>query len=226
MKTLFIEARYEGRMRLPEECARVLPKRICLASTVQFVGSLSGIKRQLEEQGKKVFLFKGTHARYPGQVLGCSKILNREDFDAFLYIGDGVFHPKELLLQSDKKVFVFNPFSKKFFKMGQEDVKKIKNKIKGSLIKFLSSSNIGVIITTKPGQMRLKQALALKEKYKDKNFYFLLFDTIDFQQLENFPFIECFVNTACPRIALDDSIRMEKPIIDVDYLSNYKVVTK
>ena len=130
------------------------------------------------------------------------------------------------MLQSDKKVFVFNPFSKKFFKMGQEDVKKIKNKIKGSLIKFLSSSNIGVIITTKPGQMRLKQALALKEKYKDKNFYFLLFDTIDFQQLENFPFIECFVNTACPRIALDDSIRMEKPIIDVDYLSNYKVVTK
>ncbi|MBU4283524.1 MAG: diphthamide synthesis protein, partial [Nanoarchaeota archaeon] len=86
----------------------------------------------------------------------------------------------------------------------------------GALIKFLSSKEIGVILTTKPGQEQLKEAFELKNKFKDKNFYFLIFDTIDFNQLENFPFIECFVNTACPRIALDDSIKIGKAIINLE----------
>ncbi len=45
-----------------------------------------------------------------------------------------------------------------------------------------------------------KKLSQLEKKYKNKRFYKFVFDTLDYSQLENFPFIECWVNTACPRI--------------------------
>ena len=76
-------------------------------------------------------------------------------------------------------------------------------KRKAQLIKFHSSKEIGIIVSTKPGQNKLEEAKKLKNKFPDKNFYFILFDNIDYNQLENFNFIEAWVNTACPRIEED-----------------------
>jgi diphthamide biosynthesis enzyme Dph1/Dph2-like protein len=64
----------------------------------------------------------------------------------------------------------------------------------------------------------MKKAHDLERKYPDKKFYLLLFDTLDFAQLENFNFIECFVNTACPRISYDDSEKFAKKVVDVNLL--------
>ena len=91
-------------------------------------------------------------------------------------------------------------------------------KQKGALMKFMSSKEVGVLISTKPGQYNTKKAHELETKFPDKNFYFLLFDTLDFAELENFPFIECFVNTACPRISYDEADKIIKPVINVDEL--------
>ena len=38
-------------------------------------------------------------------------------------------------------------------------------------------------------------------KLKDKKSYIFIADTINESEFENFPFIECWVNTACPRFA-------------------------
>ena len=92
----------------------------------------------------------------------------------------------------------------------------LKKKVKGAKLKFLTSKNIGVLISIKPGQNQMKKALKLKQKYKNKEFYFLIADTISFTQLENFPFIDCFINTACPRISFDDSQKIGKPIINIE----------
>jgi len=89
-------------------------------------------------------------------------------------------------------------------------------KQKGAYLKFLDSDEIGIIISTKPGQNYYKEALALKDKYKEKNFYYLIFNTINFNDLENFPFIDCFVNAACPRIGFDDSMHFQKSIINIE----------
>ena len=40
-------------------------------------------------------------------------------------------------------------------------------------------------------------------------------EDIDFNDLENFNFIEMWVNTACPRIGYDDMLAQEKPIVDL-----------
>jgi len=69
------------------------------------------------------------------------------------------------------------------------------------LIKFYSAKNIGILVTTKPGQQYLKKATELKAKLKDKQCYIFISDTIDLNDLENYPFIDSWVNTACPRLS-------------------------
>lgn len=222
MKTFFIEAKHKGQFELPDEVIGILPKKIALFTTVQFLDSIAGIKKQLEKKGKKVLLLKTEHTKYAGQLLGCNiKKFDKaeEGFDAFLYIGDGMFHPKALMLKNNKPVFVYNPFSKKHSRLEEKDVEQMKMKNEGAKLKFMSSKEIGVLISTKPGQQQIKKAYDLEKKYTDKNFYFLLFDTIDFGELENFPFIECFVNTACPRIAYDEAEKIGKAVINIDDLS-------
>jgi len=217
MKLMFVEARYKKPVLIGKHVLK-LPPKVGLVTTVQFIGQIKEVKSQLEKEGKKVFLGRGKHTVYQGQVLGCdvnSALSISNKVDAFLYIGSGLFHPIAISLKTKKDVFTFNPLTNKFSKVDKKEAEKINKKKKGALIKFLSSKEIGVIVTTKPGQEQLKKAFELKNKFKDKNFYFLTFNTINFNQLENFPFIECFVNTACPRIALDDSVNISKSIINL-----------
>ncbi len=215
MKTLFIEAKYKEKVKLSKEAIGKLPEKVCLVTTVQFIDSLEEIKKQLEKENKEVILKQGK-SKYPGQILGCDiKSFKDADCDAFLYIGDGMFHPKALLFKTNRAVFVFNPFSKKLIKLDENEIEKIKKKQKAAYYKFLSANEIGILVSVKSGQNNLKKAIELKNKL-DKNCYIFLCDTLDFSQLENFPFIECWVNTMCPRIGLDDSLELEKPIINIE----------
>ncbi len=215
MKQIFIEAKYKEKFTLPNEIVNTLPKQLTLATTVQFMDSLDGIKNQLEKNGIKVELVKGKHSKYGGQILGCDVGDCSGDY---LYIGDGQFHAKSLLLNGADKVFAFNPFNKELKELSENEIENIKQKQKGALLKFKTSTNIGVIITKKPGQNRMQDALKFKIKWEneDKNVFLFLCDTLNFTELENFPFIDCWVNTMCPRIGYDDSIRTQKPIINID----------
>jgi len=218
MKTFFIEARHKGKVELPDELIKQLPEKIALFTTVQFMSSLGDAKKKLEANGKKVLLLKADHTQYYGQLLGCSIKKFTGDFDAFLYIGDGLFHPKALMLKNTKPVFVFDPFSRQFLKLSQNSVAEMKKKHQAALNKLMHSNEIGVLISTKPGQNNIKKAYELEKRFPDKNFYFLLFDTIDFSELENFPFIQCFINTACPRISYDEAEKIGKALVNVDDL--------
>jgi len=55
----------------------------------------------------------------------------------------------------------------------------------------------------------------LKEQFPDKRFTFLLADTLDFAALEDFAFVEVFVNTACPRLGFDDAPRAFRPVLNL-----------
>ena len=224
MKTIFIEARYKGKITLPNKLIDKLPNSpasVALFTTVQFISSLKNIKKQLIKNNKKTILIKTKHTKYDGQILGCntddfSGEIKKHKIGALLYIGDGLFHPKALLIKNkDIDIFCYNPFSKKHFRLTKKDVEIIEKKRKAGLLKFYSSEHIGVLVSLKHGQQCYKEAKKLEQKFKDKTFYYLAFDTLDFSELENFPFIECFVNTACPRIGYDDSEKMPRAVVDI-----------
>ena len=222
MRMFFIETKARVNVEFPVKLLSKLPKKLCLAASVQFSHQLPQLQQFLERHGKEASLLKARHSKHVGQILGCgySKMeFDNANTDAFLYIGDGLFHPEALLLGSDKDVYCFDPFSKDFRKLGREWAEKIRKKEKGALLTFLNSNRIGVVITVKPGQLgvqvTLKEIFTLPQKFPDKKFHYLICDTIDFTQLQNFPFVQCFINTACNRM-VDDYDKFPKPVINIE----------
>jgi 2-(3-amino-3-carboxypropyl)histidine synthase len=221
MKVIHIEAKLKSKVTLPEKFIKSLPEKLIVFTTIQLIDSLPGILSQLKAAGKKPFTVKTAHTKHEGQILGCNVEQYRnytdKEFDAFLYVGDGLFHPKALAWKNEgKKVFAYDPFTEKFSEIKGEDIEQIKKRQKAALSTFLMSKKIGVLITTKPGQYMMKKALKLKEQYPDKEFFFFVDNTYNFDSLEDFPFVQVWVNTACPRIGFDDSIRVSKPLINID----------
>ncbi len=220
MKTFFIEARANLVIDFPLEHIGELPKKIGVATTAQHMLQLPKIRKALESHGIKTTLIKGAHSKHDGQMLGCGfiKLEGAEGVDAFLYIGSGEFHPRAFLLAAGKPVFILEPSSRKFFKLDKQEMDKINGKRKGALLKFYSSDRIGVLISLKPGQTTvqawLKEIMKVEEKFPDKTFYYIAFDTLDFTELENFTFVQCFLNTACPRL-IDDFEKFDKPLVNM-----------
>lgn len=222
MKSLFLEAPYLGEVKLSAEVVEYLQKykKIGLFASIQFIDQLDEVKKQLKNI--KMITSKPPRAKVEGQLLGCNTYsLNMEEVDAYLYLGDGKFHPLALVYgQKDlpriKEVIGYDPIQKEMNILAVEDVKKSLKRYRGSLMKFLTKKNAGVIITIKPGQEQYQAALKLEKKYPDKKFYYFIDNNVSFDQLENFPFIEVWVNCACPRIALDSQEMFRKGVVNLN----------
>lgn len=220
-----VEARYKGPIDLSQLEADKLPEKIGLVTTVQFLDYVNEIINFLESHNKIVFTDK-QRQKYDAQLLGCDQgaaIKTDDKVDAFLYIGTGKFHPLGVALRTTKEVYCYDPIHAINYKISQKEVEEYSKHRKGAYLKFLASKEIGVLVSIKPGQNNFRKAIELKEKIKDKNFYIFAFDTLDFNQIENFPFIGCWVNTACNRI-LDDYGKFPKPLIDLADLDNEVLV--
>ena len=203
MKTFHIEAKsLLGKIDFD---ASGLPRKLGIVTTIQHLHEMKKVVDYLWKKEIKTVVC--------GQVLGCdagAAVKHKDDVDAFLYVGTGEFHPIGVALQTGKDVFVLNPGSMKVRKLGDDEVEKIMKKKKGMLAKFHNSSVIGVLLTTKQGQAEvqggLKRAKNLEKKYPEKKFYYFICDTLDFSELENFPFVECWLNTMCPRVTEDINV--------------------
>jgi 2-(3-amino-3-carboxypropyl)histidine synthase len=75
-----------------------------------------------------------------------------------------------------------------------------------------------MLVSTKPGQNKLSEAVETKEKLekKGKKVFIFIFDELQIDSLINFPDIDSWINTACPRIALEDAFRFRQSIINYD----------
>ncbi len=226
MKIMMAEVRYKGKINLSNLDAGVLPENIGLATTVQFLDFVDEIKQYLENNGKTIFIDK-IKQKYEGQLLGCDtgaaeKIKSK--VNAFLYIGTGKFHPLGIALNIDKDVFCYDPISAVLSKIDRTEVEKYNRKRKAAYMKFLEAAEIGILVSLKPGQNNFRKAVELKKQLKDKNCYIFAFDTLDFSQIENFHFIQCWVNTACNRI-LDDYDKFPKPLVDLSDIEKMELLT-
>lgn len=189
MKIMFVEAKYNKDIR--EVLKKVKTKgKIGIVTTAQHIHQLKDTKKIIK------------NSIIGGQILGCNfknteKIKNK--VDSFLFIGSGDFHPLELALRTGKEVYVANPYNNQVSKISKEDIEKKKREIKGKYLKFLNAKKVGILVSTKPGQYNIKKALKLRKKLKKESYVFI-FNTLREEELENFPDIDIFINTACPRI--------------------------
>jgi len=231
---VFIPAKYSKDITIPKSILSQIPEKVMIFSSIQFLDKLPSIVRQLESAQKSVLMIKSKNFLYEGmisqkgQLLGCNAetfdekniLTHDKGFDAFLYIGDGVFHPQALLVNNRKDIYCYDPKTKRLEVLKKELHDDIQKRRKGSILKFLSSNNIGVIVSTKIGQCNYKRAESLavniSKKWPNKKVYTFICDELNFQELENFNFIEIYINTACPRIGHEDNIRSPKSIINIE----------
>ncbi len=234
MKTLFLDAPYNGKVELCKETMDYLKKQnhktFALYASVQFCNQLEKVKQQLQEAHITIVTSRARRTHLESQLLGCDndkEALNlteeqRKEIDTFLYVGDGKFHPLALVFaqkdlpESERKEIICNdPMAEKMKVLTASDVKTILNKYGASYLKFLTAKNVGVLVTIKPGQQQLRASFELEQRFPGKKFYYFIDNVISFDQLENFPFIEAWVNTACPRIGFDDQEKFVKWVINL-----------
>lgn len=191
MKTLFIEARRKLREINKSELEN-LPKTLHILYSVQFKALAHNISSYLKETGHEIKKIE--------QVLGCSII---KPLASLLLVGSGRFHATSIAFTSKKPVYIYDH---KLTKISKEEIQVHERKEKGRLAKFYSANNIGIVISTKPGQKKSSREIKaqLEKKYKNKKFYFFLADNINLQELENFN-IDFWINTACPGLEFDSN---------------------
>jgi len=192
MRILYIDSKQKNlNLDLSKEELKKLPKSLFLAYSLQYKDIANQIKYFLEENRIKINQFQ--------QVLGCSQI--KTDLPILL-IGTGRFHAINLYLQTPEVYILENNH---IIQIPKSEIDRFRAKKQTALIKFLNAENIGILVTTKPGQENICKAVKLKQSLqkKGKNAYIFLSNNIDLSQFENFN-IQSWVNTACPGLSMDN----------------------
>ncbi len=220
--TLYLEAR----ATLPVDAAIVsaIPlltgyNRIGLATTVQHVQTLDLVREILVRAGKTIEIGDARRLAYPGQVMGCdySNVKSvASDVDAFLFVGGGKFHALGVALATSKPTIIADPYGGSSYTLHDEIVKILKQRY--ACIEEAKHAKVyGVLISLKPGQKHLEDALKIKESVEKmgKAAYLFAVREILPDVLAEFPIVDVYVNTACPRISLDDASKFKKPVLTV-----------
>lgn len=187
MKTAFIEVTGNKEIKLSKD----MKGKVGLVATAQYLHQIKDLNKQIKNSVPC------------GQVLGCNITNAIKDVDCYLFIGDGRFHAIELARETGKEVFIASGD-----KITKQDIEKYERQRKGRILKYLNSKKIGILLTTK--NQKFGDEKKLRKVMKDKEVYTFISDYIDVNELENFPDIDMFVNTACPRIESKRIINAEE----------------
>jgi len=203
MKLLFVEGRSKASPEdyfIDSNFIGKLPQKVFLAYLAQFKGQAESMKKAIKKTGRKILGFQ--------QVLGCTKL---QTPCQIVLIGNGSFHALNLAMQNKLPILLYSNGSSRL--IGEKDISEIKKKKQAALSKFLVSNNIGILVSTKPGQENLKAAEGIKKKinakYPEKQVFLFISSTVNTAEFENFP-IDSWINTACPRIS-EDSHKILNP---------------
>lgn len=219
--TIYVECRYSD----PSPLYPVVDKAVALMGhrkvvglgmTVQWLNFLDRVRSYLSRRGYEVIVGKPKGwLVHEGQVLGCDyrALKQVEDkVEVFLIVGS-TFHALGLALISKKEVIVADPHSGKASSMS-EMAKTFLMKRYIQIERFKSCDNVGIIVSEKPGQKRMGLAKKIESLLKSSGKYasIVIADEITESLIEDNPF-EGYVNTACPRLSIEDQARFSKPLL-------------
>jgi len=196
-------------------------RRIGLATTAQHIHRLSDAKRILTESGKQVFVGRASgRVGQDGQVLGCDFSAAKavaDEVDGFLFIGGGDFHPLGLALATGKPVVAADPYLNRVGRVNSL-LKRVLKQRWAAICKAREAATIGVIVGLKLGQLNLEKALEIKKEIEElgKKAVILCLHEVTPENMASLYTLGALIDTACPRIAIDDASRFRQPILTLD----------
>ena len=220
LPVVYIEMNAKKDMTKPlgKEIDKLKIKKIGLISSVQFIKQIENIKEFLESKGKEVIIPKKKgFSAYNGHVVGCeynSLIPIKNKVEGFLVIGNRFHSLGAALMCSDKEVYLLNEHTDKIETTSKERDKVIKQRAI-SIDKVRRAKKIAIMIDMKPGQYNLDIAERLKDKFEKigKEVIIISIKEATPFGLMSFYDVDAFIDTACPRIAVEDYDKYEKPMI-------------
>jgi len=221
--TVYVEAR--ATVTIDDAVAQAVPLlgewgKIGLATTVQHVQALDEVREILVRAGKIVVIGDAGRINYAGQVTGCDysnveSIAN--EVEAFLFIGGGQFHALGIALSTSKPTIIADPYEKRAYSIDAAAQKILKQRW-ACIEEAGHAKTFGVLIGLKLGQKRLEEALKVKEEIEKSGktaFLFAVREVLP-ETLMEFPAVDAYVNTACPRISLEAASKFPKPVLTVN----------
>jgi 2-(3-amino-3-carboxypropyl)histidine synthase len=216
--SMFIEA-YSNLDVIPvlEKAVEYITGNVGLITTSQHIHKMDEVADYLMNAGFKIFIGKGSgRTPHDGQVLGCnikSATSISNDVDCYLFLGSGNFHGIGVAMATKKPVYIADPYLSQVRETVQLKEKLLRQRF-AAMEKAKEAENFGIIIGTKPGQLRLDLALELKRfaKKHHKRTYLIALNEFSPAKLIAFD-IQAYVTVACPRIAVDDYMMYDVPIL-------------
>nr|BAJ49242.1 diphthamide synthase subunit DPH2 [Candidatus Caldarchaeum subterraneum] len=221
LPTIYLECRYADPSPVYDLMDRIAAeltgyKKVGVGASVQWLDYLSFVKESLARRGvDAVTAMPDMYSVYESQVLGCDvsalKKLEK-NVDCFLVLGS-VFHGLGIAVSGSKPVYAADPHTQRV-----ENLDKMRERILrqryAQIIRFRESSTVGVLVSIKPGQKRLGLAKKLNNMLNQhgKNSTIVSADEITSATILENGF-EAFVNTACPRLSIEDQSRFTKPVL-------------
>ena len=208
----------EAKERFLDAVGRVAPlkgSKLGLVGSIQHLHLIFDFKKRFEAAGYEVEVpVGGARLTFPGQVLGCNYSGDDDEIGHYLFLGSGDFHPIGLALHTGKPLAMLDPYTGDADEMGAKRIEKILRQRFGMIMAIQDSERFAILIGEKPGQMRRTLALRLKRMLAKhgKKGYLLALEHIGPELIDFYP-VDAFVNTACPRIAIDDAVRYSKPLV-------------
>lgn len=190
---------------------------IGIATTIQHIDELTIVEKHLKKLGLNVIITpKEGHSSYSGQIIGCdyTPLKKISDYvDCFFIIGSK-FHSMGACLAVNKPIIQADPYTNEVINL--KDIRKSLIVSRYTAIeKAKRSNNFAILISTKIGQYDPKTAEMLKEEIsrKEKDVIIISADEISTDSLNNFQEVDIFINTACPRLAIDDATKFNNSIL-------------
>ncbi len=181
-----------------------------ITTTIQHAHQTKEICTWLNKCGVNAIIGAGS-SRTPlvGQVLGCTYASARKaNAEAYLFIGTGVFHAIGVSLATKKPTFALDPFADGILQEVSAD--RLLRKRFTQIEKAKQAKTFGILLSSKSGQAR--RELAEQLATLNENATVILIREISEMQLRNLGF-DAYVNTVCPRLALDDQSRFPMPVL-------------
>ncbi len=183
---------------------------VSVITTSQHAHQISEIAEKLRACGVNAVIGAGSaRTPEPGQVLGCTYASARNAHaDANLFVGTGVFHAIGVALATKKPTYALDPYGSGELQEVSGDQLLCKRFVQ--IEKAKKAKNFGILLSSKTGQMRRDLAEQLASLHE--NAAIIMIREISEMQLRNLGF-DAYVNTACPRLAMDDQSRFSMPVL-------------
>jgi 2-(3-amino-3-carboxypropyl)histidine synthase len=215
VKVLFVPVNYTGNFLEPlkkalEEIMRRGYKSIALGVTIELHKRYGEVEKLASSVGLEVRT--GFLGNFKGLVIGCNYSALPEA-DAILIVAGGKFHALGAALWTRKIAWCVDPYLRSY---GVVDAKPLIARRLRDLSLAMDARSFLIVVSSKTGQLRLSLAGEIKRRLEQggRKAVIVVLGDVSRDRLLDFGNYDAYVNTACPRLVIDDPDIFPGPVVN------------